>query len=581
MNKNKMIKAIICIGLLSSLLGCGSSKGKEEFSKLADSVPEILLEDASFDLNFLFDKPKDFGIKKHLYSLDYVTYEQFKKSNDQFEEVVDSLEDYDYSSLTKDQQITYDLLAQEEDVDIALKSLYYLSTNYFDAGSGIQAQLPFSLWNYEFKNQKSLDSFLHVLKTSPTMFNKYVDFEKERQDKGYGMSQSYMDSVIENIHTINNTSQQYILDATYTKIDALTFLSNEEKQVYKDKVTNAFNESFLPAFQQVETSLQQVEVKTKKEGALKDYKDGKDYYASIVLSSSGFDSMKEYNEYLDEQEVKLLDALYEVIGEDHTLIDRIENENFLSEIAYTDIASTQEVMKSLESSINSGENFPKIKDLDYEMLQIPESMKETTTAAAMYFISAYDDYSGQGETMLFNGTFDQANYSTIAHEGFPGHMYAHNYFKSVDHHILRDLLGSNAYAEGWATYIEGEITSYAKAPTDAKFAYINSALSYISILRIDKQIHYDGTTKEKVLETFKKNFGIEDEEIAIDQYEMLLQNPGVFVNYHVGSYRILDLKEEAKEAWGKEYSDKKFHKAILDLGPLPLDLLETYMQKQF
>ncbi len=254
----KLVKLLLCAAICLPLFGCGSSKkGSDEFAEYAKTLPAVFMESTGFDTNFFFDHPEKYGIKKDLYTLQFMTLDDFKKQDKEYKKIDKALDDYDYDALTKDQKITYDVLKaalkDDENDKLTVEDRYYLTTNYFDVSSGIQSSLPFALWNYEFKNQKSLDSFIAVLNQAPKLFKKYAAFEVTRQKKGYGMSKTYMDNVIKSVHAINNSDQSYILNATYEKIDNADYIPTDKKQFYKDTITNAFNNKLLPAFKQTET----------------------------------------------------------------------------------------------------------------------------------------------------------------------------------------------------------------------------------------------------------------------------------------------------------------------------------------
>lgn len=583
----KLVKLLLCCAICLPLFGCGSSKkGSDEFAAYAKTLPAVLMESTGFDLNFFFDHPEKYGIKKDLYALDFMTLSDYKKQDKEYQKIEKALGDYDYDTLTKDQKITYDVLKaalKEDDNDkLTVEDRYYLTTNYFDVSSGIQSSLPFGLWNYEFKNQKSLDSFIAVLEQAPEMFKKYVAFEETRQKKGYGMSKAYMDNVLNSLHAINNSDQSYILNATYEKIDNADFIPADKKQSYKDTITQAFNDKFLQAFKQTEADLSNVKILKKGDGELASYKGGKKYYESIVTNSAGVDTMKEYTKYLDKETDRIQNRLMDVVDEYPELMSLMSDSSkiyeAISNAKYTDLTDSTEVINYLEQQISTGKDFPKIKKLDYQMNIIPDSMKETTTAAAAYYVSAFDDNSGKDENMILNGSFSQSDFTSVAHESFPGHMYQHNYFKTVKHNVLRDLLSDSTYTEGWATYIQGESCKYTKEPGVCELNSINDQLTYLYVLELDKKIHYDGYSREKAYAYMKENFGITNEADLKAQYEQLLENPAVFTNYYVGLYQLLDLKEDAKDKWGNKYSDYRFHKAVLDLGPLPMNLLREYMK---
>ncbi|NBK98300.1 MAG: DUF885 family protein [Erysipelotrichia bacterium] len=477
--------------------------------------------------------------------------------------------------------MVYDLLATQEESDLDTNASYYLTTNYFDISSGVQANLPLALWNYEFKNQKSLDSFLATLNDAPTYFKKYVELEKTRQKKGYGMSQTYMNDVLEAIHTINTSDQNYILEATFHKIDELTFIDDHKKSTYKTDIQNAFTNTFMPAWLTLENDLSSVKISKKGEGELASYKEGKTYYLEMLKEQVDVDSIKEYTNYLKQCEKEIQQRLLALMSEYPELADLLYSDestinDALNNLHFTDLTSAQEVIEDLEKKVATKDMFPTIQTLEYQMNIVPDSMKDTIQAAAAYYLSAFDDTSGKGEQMILNGAFEQSDFTTIAHESFPGHMYQHNYFKNVKHNILRDVLSNSAYVEGWATYVENEVCAYSDNPAVCHLNNINSQLTYLKVIELDKKIHYDGISRKEAYTFLSDNFGLNDEENLDAQYTQLLENPAVFGNYYLGYYQFLSLKENAKEKWDDEYSDYQFHKLVLDLGPLPFNLLEKY-----
>lgn len=581
----KIIKLSLCVCLCLSLLGCGSKQGSKEFAQFTKTLPDKILQTTSMNINFLFDQPENYGIKKDVFGLDYVSLSDYKKYSNDMKVIYEDLENYSYDDLNKDQKITYDLLKTiyNEDDKTPIEDSYYLTTNYFDISSGIQANLPLSLWNYEFKNQTSLDSFIAILKEAPSYFKKYTDLEETRQKKGFGMSQSYIDNVLKSLHTIATTDQGYILTSSYEKIDSLTFLTTEEKETYKNEITTLFHSNFIPAFVQAEHDLSNIKIRKKGDGELASYKHGKEYYERLVCDELGFDSIDDFMKYLSSTEKAVTNRVITLIRTYPELIEIMDDSDQLQErmdnMQLTTLTNAFDVIQSLEKSVHTGKDFPKIQPLDYKMDEIPANMKDTITAVAAYYISAFDDTSGKDEQMMFNGTFKQSDFNIYAHESFPGHMYQNNYFKTVKHDILRDILSASTYSEGWATYVEQTSCKYTDDPAICDFGNINSQMAYLIILELDKKIHYDGISREEAYDFIREklNSEISDEDLSA-QYEQLLQNPGVFSKYYGGLYRILDIKDDAKKKWDDDFSDYRFNKAILDLGALPMDLLEKYMK---
>lgn len=565
---------ILCI----SIFAC-SNKDKEgyseDFAKYVDTLPEVLLGNSSTYIQSLFDDPKAYGIEVEEYTLDYTSREDYADAMDSIKEIKKKLESFDYDDLSNEQKITYDVIMNYVDLEEESEDFYYLATNYFDVNSGVQSNLPLELWTFGFKDQLSLDSFLSILQSTPDMFKKYIELEKERQEKGYGMSQTYLDDVIEGFTTFNQGDHTYIINTANEKIDAVDFLDDKEKQEYKDKILEAYENKFLPSYVYAQQELSNIQSTAKEDASLADYKDGKDYYTYLIQSYTGFESVDEYLDFLDEQESKIYKKAMKVMSKNSGI-----DENSLASIQYTDIDNINDLLKYLEDEVNEGDIFPELDELDYHMEVVPEALRPIFQASAAYFLSAYDNLKAN-EKMILNGDYSQSDYNSVAHEGFPGHMYQHNYFKTVDHHIVRDILSNLGYVEGWATYSAAQACAYAEDEGGCEFMEINNDLVYLYILKLDVMIHYDDITRQEAYDYLSNYFGLNDEEQLSDQFEQLLENPAIFATYYGGKYQIENLKNEAEEAWGDDYSDKRFNEAILNYGPISYNLLNKYMEEQF
>lgn len=62
-----------------------------------------------------------------------------------------------------------------------------------------------------------------------------------------------------------------------------------------------------------------------------------------------------------------------------------------------------------------------------------------------------------------------------------------------------------------------------------------------------------------------------------DIFELIVEEPAHYLKYYIGYLEFLDLREEAKEKMGDSFSLKKFHEAVLEIGPAPFDILRKYL----
>ncbi len=242
------------------------------------------------------------------------------------------------------------------------------------------------------------------------------------------------------------------------------------------------------------------------------------------------------------------------------------------EFTYTTIDDINELLAYFEEKVAESGDYPIIDSLSYHMEEVPTALQDIIQASAMYYISPLDELNSE-ERLVLNGSFSSNDYNTIAHEGYPGHMYQHNYFKSTGANIIRSLFGNLGYKEAWANYSGYQMNEYCDDPVLAELMRINELYSYALILDLDISIHYDNMDREDAVSYLVSAYGLGEED-ATGLYEQLLENPGVFIPYYGYLYRFYDLKEQVIEIMGDDYSELVFHTLILDLGALPYDVLE-------
>ncbi|MGN1170339.1 MAG: DUF885 family protein, partial [Lachnospiraceae bacterium] len=102
---------------------------------------------------------------------------------------------------------------------------------------------------------------------------------------------------------------------------------------------------------------------------------------------------------------------------------------------------------------------------------------------------------------------------------------------------------------------------------------LNRSMQLCLFSLLDIAIHYDGAGPEQVAQTLE-NMGITNKTVIRNIYEYIVEEPATYPKYYIGYLELLDLKELAKKAWDEDFSELRFHQAVLDAGPMPFDLLE-------
>jgi uncharacterized protein (DUF885 family) len=170
------------------------------------------------------------------------------------------------------------------------------------------------------------------------------------------------------------------------------------------------------------------------------------------------------------------------------------------------------------------------------------------------------------------------NVEAIAyHEGVPGH---HLQFSIAQE--LTDLpsfrkfdLDVNAYTEGWAFYSErlGKELGFYTDPY-SEYGRLQNEMWRAVRWVVDTGVHSKRWSRQQMIDFFHEHTAMDDQNIEteVDRY---IAWPAQALSYKMGQMKILELRGKAHRELGKKFDLRKFHDAVLDQGPLPLDVLET------
>ena len=169
------------------------------------------------------------------------------------------------------------------------------------------------------------------------------------------------------------------------------------------------------------------------------------------------------------------------------------------------------------------------------------------------------------------------NVEAIAyHEGIPGH---HLQFS-----IAQELTGLppfrkynldvNAFTEGWAFYSERlgkEVGFYSDPYSD--YGRLQNEMWRAVRWVVDTGVHSKHWSRQQMVDFFHEHTAMDDQNIEteVDRY---IAWPAQALSYKMGQRKILELRERAQRELGPKFDLRAFHDAILDQGPLPLDVLE-------
>ena len=223
-------------------------------------------------------------------------------------------------------------------------------------------------------------------------------------------------------------------------------------------------------------------------------------------------------------------------------------------------------------------DFPEPPAVDVQVKYVQKSLEEYLSPA-FYMIPALDNT--ENNVIYINAGHipdDLSLFTTLAHEGYPGHLYQNVYYMNQSPDPIRCLLDYGGYTEGWATY--SEMLSYYYAPIEKEDATImqkNTSILLGLYALADMGIHYDGWTLAETIDFFS-DYGISDSAAISEIYQLIASNPANYLKYYIGYLEFLELKKYAIEKWGSDFSQERFHRTVLETGPAPFAILRKQVE---
>lgn len=568
-NINILVAAVVS-GSLLLLSACGTEEPGDQNEKFEEYTQEVFCNEVSsntINLHYTLKNPEDYGITDYEVSLG-----SFESDPDMIkvsaENMRQSLQEFSYEGLNLQNRITFDIL--EYQVKSAEKNAdYVLYEEPLGLVSGVQTQFPVVMSEYRFYDRQDVETYLELLEMTGEYFDSLIKFEREKADAGLFMADYALDTVLEQCRAFLDMGDGNYLYSTFAdRIGDVKKLTKEEKSNYIQDNALAVSDYVFPAYEKLISSLEELHGSGENEKGLVNLPDGADYYELVVRRSTGSDrSVEEMEDLTRRQITDDLEAMEQVLG-----ITTEEAQEAATSMTQDSAGLT---LSKLQDGIK--EAFPEAPDTALEVKYVPEEMEEHLSPA-FYMIPAIDN---TGENVIYinraHMNDDLTLFTTLAHEGYPGHLYQTIYYESTDPDPVRSVMDFGGYVEGWATY--AEMGSYYLTPLSREQAVLlqkNSSIILGLYALADMGIHYEGWSRMDTV-AFFSNYGITDSETIERIYELIIGSPGNYLKYYIGYVEFLELKKDWAEEKGTGFSQKEFHEAVLKVGPAPFDIVEKYM----
>ena len=539
------------------------------FTSICKELTLDTLQDNPFELHFSIAYPEKLGLDTLSTNLVPFHEKYYEDGKLLWNKRAEHFSQIESSALNSESAFLHRLL--ERYINLQLDSLnfpYY--NNPLSPSGGIHSQLPILLSEYTFRSKKDVENYLLLLSQIPDYLDGLAHYAALRESHGLplytGSLEQLQTQCLELFPEAQLKNNSHLLQTSFlTRLQTLSqkeLISEAEMSTFLTQNNQLLIQQLAPAYQALSNSIGTLQGRSLQAG-LSSYPKGQEYYSLLLKSNTGSDRSVEeirtmlYNRY---------DFLYDAYS---SLVKTNTSETSWS------LDSPQEMLQHLYSC--SQAYFPSLQLSDSGTMQKVQLKTVDDTLAAMsapafYMTPPLD--ANEEHTIYINPTAKMESldlYTTLAHEGFPGHLYQNVYSQNAlsqqNVPLLRHLLYYGGFTEGWAVYAELYAYEYMNDPTAANAFLIDRyhreiQLCLCSIL--DIYIHYDGASLQEVKELLTA-LGLNSAS-AEALYNTICDSPANYPKYYVGYLEILELKNTAKELWGTKYSDYDFHKWILETG---------------
>lgn len=556
------------------LAGCGGNGGsKEEFSAYLNQIFRSEVTGSTLNMHYNLAHPENYGITDYKVTYGNVSAGRDTEAAAVLENWKKNLKRFRKKDLPVSQQMAYDILE-----DYILQELpagkFSLYQEILKPSTGFQSQLPVLLAEYKFYDEKDVQDYLELMAETPALFRKIMDLERIKAEKGLFMADFAVDDVVAQCRSFTqDPANNYLLSTFDDRVDEAGFLTPEQAEQYKQVNRQIVTGEMVPAYQRLAEELSALKGSGKNSGGLCGLKGGREYYEYLVKDTTGSGmSVEEMQAQTEAQRKQDLAELAQIAKNHPDIGQKCVNYQLPTE-------EPELILKDLQRKMQ--QDFPSPPEVSFQVKEVHPSLEEYT-APAFYLTPPIDDVS-QNCIYINKSKGDEKIqlYTTLAHEGFPGHLYQNVMERSCGLEPIRSLFGSSGYVEGWATYVEMQSYYYADVEQDVSaFLQKNQSALLSLYATADMGIHHDGWTLRDTIDFFA-SYQIADKATIQQIYQLIVEEPAHYLKYYIGYLEFLNLKEYAKEKFKEDYSDYKFHAALMEMGNAPFYILKEYLPEYY
>lgn len=595
--KRSFLFGLSALAAVLILFSCFFTSDSRRFQALAEDLFYSELSGNMLNLHYTLAYPEKYGFTGEVVLPSYEPGPDNEDGSYGIRSTLNRLSKISPERLNEDNSYAYELLNRYLTLRLSGSSYDYYDEP-LSPSSGMQSGLPILLADYTFRSPKDVEDYLHILDQTDTYFDGLIQYEKEKAEHGLFMSDSAAADVIEQCCSIMDkdalSSGTHFLHTTFEeRLNALEqecALPQKQKEQWISENDRLLTTVMAPAYERLADAFTILQGSGQNDKGLCYFPEGRSYYEYLLASVTGSRrSIPEIKNILFEDFRQNFAALAALLGRYPQLTAAFP----YNEDAFPYV-TPEEMLDDLKNRMAA--DFPPFPESDqsgrinYTIKSVSPAM-EDYCSPAYYLTPPIDDMSGNIIYINHKSSPDALTlYTTLAHEGYPGHLYqtvySQLYMNQNDASCIRYLLHYGGYVEGWALYVENISYRYAASlvtdPLTAAWyeaCRLNRNIQLCLYSMLDIAIHYEGATLPKAQAILRKA-GITDPKTASAIYDYIVEEPVNYLKYYLGFLEFLSLRDTARDLWGDGFSLTRFHQFVLDTGPSDFQGLNDKLRRQ-
>ena len=578
---------------------------EETFSALLDDFFREYVTSDSLSLHYTVAYPEKLNLTLPSVSLGHFSLDALSASSDTANKYLDRLHRFSRETLSENEQLSYDLIAYALECSV-LPENTLLYDSPLGPTTGLQTQLPVLLAEYRFSSLQDVEDYFLLLEDMPRYFSELCAFEEARSAAGTQACAEVLSRILLQCNSfVEDPGKNFLIESFRDRLAVLPELTAEQTAELCIRNQKLVFTKVIPAYEQLIETLKCLTDTSVPTTGLAAFPDGAECYSALVKRNTGSDkSIPELEQMLQKElteSMLTLFTLYEsedlqkelktyqkeglapkptseatsADGSSDEDTARSASVNETKAASATDFSSS--LLQKLQLQITA--DFPTPADASFRVEAVHPSL-EDFISPAFYLIPSFDNYKENVIYINREKCSTESLFSTLAHEGYPGHLYQNTYFAATSPHPVRMLLNFTGYDEGWGTYAELYAYQYADCSEELRQFLIAEQVAGLCLYSLsDIRIHYYGDDLTAVSALLQK-YGFSPES-AEELFYTQLAEPGIYLPYSVGYLELCELRALYLEQKGADASLLPFHTFLLETGPAPFSILKELLLYNF